>query len=92
MRTIGKPWDKAPAPLQGTDVFQEGEVYGFSAEQPVSLAELGVLRSAATVRDSGPASGPGWNGTRYAFTVRLSMRESVSGRCTWTSRNGCAAL
>ena len=80
MGTIGRPWDKTPAPPTRTDVLQEGDRYGFSTEQPVSPAELlGVLRSAATVRDSGPASGPGWNGTRYAFTVRLSARESLSG-------------
>lgn len=80
MGTIGKPWDKTAAPPPGTDILYEGDVYGFSTEQPVSPAELlGVLRSAATVRDSGPVSGPGWNGTRYAFIVRLSAQESISG-------------
>jgi hypothetical protein len=80
MGTIGKPWDKTAAPPPGTDVLYEGDVYGFSTEQPVSPAELlGVLRSAATVRASGPASGPGWNGTRYAFIVHLSVQVSVTG-------------
>jgi hypothetical protein len=31
----------------------------------------GVLRSAGTVREAGSASGPGWTGTRYVFTVRF---------------------
>jgi hypothetical protein len=38
-----------------------------------------VLRSAGTVREAGSASGPGWTGTRYAFTARLPRaRESLS--------------
>jgi hypothetical protein len=80
MGSIGKPWDKTTAPPPGTDVLYEGDVYGFSTEQPVSPAEvLGLLRSAATVRAGGPASGPGWNGTRYAFIVRISAQKSITG-------------
>jgi hypothetical protein len=80
LKAIGKPWDKTTAPLPGADVLPLGDLYGFSTEQPVSPAELlGVLRSGATVRDEGPASGPGWTGARYAFTVRLSAQVSVSG-------------
>jgi hypothetical protein len=76
----GKPWNKALVPPPGPGVLPLGESYGFSTEQPVSPAELlGVLRSAATVRDKGPASGRGWAGTRYAFTAHLGARESVSG-------------
>jgi hypothetical protein len=57
------------------------DLYGFVTDRPVSPAELsGVLRSAGTVRDEGSASGPGWTGTRYAFTARFAgARESVSG-------------
>jgi hypothetical protein len=77
---IGKAWDKAPIPPAGT-VAMPGGPYGFSTAQPVSPAELvGVLRSAGTVRDEGPASGPGWTGAKYAFTARLDRgKESVSG-------------
>jgi hypothetical protein len=76
----GKPWNKALVPPPGPGVLPLGESYGFSTEQPVSPAELlGVLRSAATVRDEGSASGRGWAGTRYAFTAHLGARESVSG-------------
>jgi hypothetical protein len=79
--TTGKPWNKAPVPPSGADVMPPGDVYGFVTDQPVSPAELsGVLRSAAVVRDGGAASGPGWTGTRYAFTARfLNAREYVSG-------------
>ena len=77
---LGKPWNKAPAPAPAADVLPTGDLYGFSSEQPVSPAELlGALRSAATVRDQGSASGPGWTGTSYAFTARLSARELLSG-------------
>jgi hypothetical protein len=30
---------------------------------------LSLLKSAGTVTDEGPASGPGWTGTKYGFTV-----------------------
>jgi hypothetical protein len=78
----GKPWDKAPIPPAGADVLPGQDLEGFSAERPVSPAALlGVLRSAATVRVVGPASGPGWTGTEYAFTarVRFEVERIVSG-------------
>jgi hypothetical protein len=76
-----EPWDKAPVPPSGASALPVGDLYGFVSDWPISPDELrGVLwRSAATVRDAGPASGPGWTGTRYAFTVRLSPRSSLSG-------------
>jgi hypothetical protein len=39
---------------------------GILPEDPGNL--LALLRSATEVRDAGPASGPGWTGTRYTFT------------------------
>ena len=79
--TIAKPWDKAPAPPPAENVLPASDLYGFVSDQPVSPDELRVvlLRSTATVRDAGPASGPGWVGTRYTFTTRLSARSSLSG-------------
>jgi hypothetical protein len=80
--TLGKPWNKAPIPPPGTDVFPGAELHGAAVERPVSPTELlGVLRSAATVRKVGPASGPGWIGTKYAFTTRPrpGRAETVSG-------------
>jgi hypothetical protein len=79
--TMSKPWDKAPVPSASTDGMAGDGSYGFISDQPVSPAELsGVLRSAGTVRDEGPASGLGWTGTRYTFTARFpGERESVTG-------------
>jgi hypothetical protein len=76
---FGKPWNKSPVPPAGA--MPGYDVYGFVTDQPVRPAELsGVLRSAGTVREAGTASGPGWTGTRYAFTARFpGARESVSG-------------
>lgn len=77
--SAGKPWDKAPVPA--ASALPLGDLYGFVSDWPVSPDELrAVLRqSAATARDAGPASGPGWTGSRYAFTARLSPRSSLSG-------------
>jgi hypothetical protein len=77
---FGRPWNKSPVP-PARGAMPGSDVYGFVSDQPVRPAELsGVLRSAGTVRQAGPASGPGWTGTRYAFTARFpAARESVSG-------------
>ncbi len=76
-----KPWNESPVPSAGADVMPGYDVYGFATDQPVTPAELsGVLRSAGTLREAGSVSGPGWTGTRYAFTARFpGARESVSG-------------
>lgn len=76
---LGKPWNKSPVPPGGARPGYD--VYGYATDHPVSPAELsGVLRSAGTVRDVGSASGPGWTGTRYAFTARFpAAYETVSG-------------
>jgi hypothetical protein len=76
---FGKPWNKSPVPSAGA--MPGYDVYGFVSDQPVRPVELSaVLRSAGTVREVGPVSGPGWTGTRYAFTARFpGAQESVSG-------------
>ncbi len=72
--TPGKPWDKSPIPPPGADALPGQDLSGFSGWRPVSPAALlGVLRSAATVRDEGPAAGPGWTGTKYGFTACPSV-------------------
>jgi hypothetical protein len=79
--TLGKPWDKAPVPPVAADGIPPGyEIFGFVTDRPISPAELsGALRSAGTVREAGSASGPGWTGTRYAFTVRFPEgRQSLT--------------
>jgi hypothetical protein len=64
------------------------DLQGYDAERPISPAVLlTVLRSAATVRVVGPASGPGWTGTEYAFTAGpiywenadVAIKEDVTG-------------
>ena len=81
MRSIAKPWDKAPVPPASDAILGDGP-YGFVTDQPISPAEFSgvVQRSAGTLRDAGPASGPGWTGTKYAFTARFpGWLETVTG-------------
>ena len=77
---LGEPWNKSPVP--SATAMPGYDVYGFATDQPVSPAELSaVLRSAGTtVREAGPTSGPGWTGSRYAFSARFpAAYETVSG-------------
>jgi hypothetical protein len=77
---LGKPWDEAPIPAPGTDVLPGSALRGNAFEQPVSPAELlGVLGSAAVVRYVGPASGPGWTGSKYAFTAHPRPDVTIAG-------------
>jgi hypothetical protein len=79
--TLGKPWNVAPVPPARASEMPGGGSYGFVSDQPVSPGELsGLLRSGGTAHDAGPASGPGWTGTRYTFTALLSGGQgAVSG-------------
>jgi len=92
--TIGKPWNKAPLPPVLEDGIPPGyEVYGFVTDRPVSPAELtGVLRSAGTVRDEGPASGPGWTGTKYAFTTRFPHARASLTATVYVDQQGRVRL
>jgi hypothetical protein len=38
---------------------------------------LALLQSATDVRETGPASGPGWTGTAYSFTVATTLNGPV---------------
>ncbi len=77
---FGKPWNKSPVPLAGADARPGYDAYGFVTDQPVSPAEVGAMLRSAGVREEGATSGPGWTGTRYAFTARFPRaRESVTG-------------
>jgi hypothetical protein len=71
----GKPWveTRVTRSLLAPDQFHGVFVNGFNGDQPIDPgALLGLLKSAASVRDEGPASGPGWTGTKYAFTARAT--------------------
>jgi hypothetical protein len=77
-----EPWDKSPAEAGASAAMPPGVAFGFASDQPVSPSALTVVLRApgAAVRRSGPASGPGWAGTGYAFTASLyGGRESVTG-------------
>ena len=77
--SVGKPWDEAPIPAPDTRASPGSELRGNTFEQPISPAELlGVLRSAAAVRYVGPASGPGWTGSKYAFTAHPAGSPAVT--------------
>jgi hypothetical protein len=77
--SVGKPWNEAPIPAPDTRASPGSELRGNTFEQPISPAELlGVLRSAAAVRYVGLASGPGWTGSKYAFTAHPAGSPAVT--------------
>jgi hypothetical protein len=62
---------------------------GFDSQQAVDPGALiALLRSAGTVTREGPASGPGWTGTRYGFTVATSGRVSSVTGTVYVDRQG----
>jgi hypothetical protein len=68
----GKSWVKMTElrPTAANPVkLVAGGVLAVAQANPQSL--LAMLESAGTVRDEGPASGPGWTGTEYSFTVTI---------------------
>ena len=77
----GKLWLESLLPPERDTGFDL--VRGFNGDEPIDpSALLGTLKSAASVQAGGPASGPGWTGTKYAFTERPKHAvtgETVSG-------------
>lgn len=76
-----KPWGEQRI-IPTSDLSAASLAWDYNSDQPVDPALLlGLLKSAATLRDEGPVSGPGWSGTRYAFVVRhpASIVESMTG-------------
>jgi hypothetical protein len=66
----GKTWmeGQIPPPLPPAIAGQPAAA-GFIGNEPIDPgALLGLLKSAGSVQAEGPASGPGWTGTKYAFT------------------------
>ena len=71
-----RPWSEAALyrPLTGKQLIVSP---GFDSQEAVDPGALiALLRSAGTVTKEGPASGPGWTGTKYRFTVATSGRVS----------------
>lgn len=69
--TTGKPWLKLPEVPQARRLVA-WELISVSGPEPVTQLNpqdlLASLKSASHVTKLGSASGPGWTGTRYAFT------------------------
>jgi hypothetical protein len=66
----GKTWleGRVPPPLPAA-IAGQAAAAGFTGNEPIDPgALLGLLKSAGSVRAEGQASGPGWTGTKYAFT------------------------
>jgi hypothetical protein len=71
----GKSWISAPlghepAILPNMQVRLLGRILPGSSEGVNPDDLLAALRSVSQVREIGPASGPGWTGTRYSFVVK----------------------
>jgi hypothetical protein len=66
----GRHWWRTPT----ASLRQLTSINGFIAATPQQM--LSAIKKAATVTVAGPASGPGWTGTRYAFRVSSAFRFS----------------
>lgn len=74
----GKHWARIPAACPG----QAAPIGGFTTATPQQM--LAEIKKAAKVTVAGPVSGPGWTGTRYAFSKttpaakkKLKLRGTV---------------
>lgn len=63
-----KPWDEFKIwPMTDAQIAISPQFAGDAVADPGAL--LSLLKSAGALTNEGPASGPGWTGTRYGFTV-----------------------
>ena len=62
----GRHWLRIPA----ASIVNLPAIGGFTTATPQQM--LTEIKEAATVTVAGPASGPGWTGTRYAFSATLN--------------------
>ena len=72
----GKHWARIPAACPG----QAAATGGFTTATPQKM--LAEIKKAARVTVAGPVSGPGWTGTRYAFsktTPAAKMKQTLRG-------------
>jgi hypothetical protein len=65
-------------------------VNGFTTATPQQM--LAEIKKAATVTVAGPASGPGWSGTRYAFSAAQRDGTRLSGTVTVDRQGRARAL
>ena len=86
--THGKYWQRVPtASLPPPPCCA---VNGFTTATPQQM--LAEIKEAATVTVAGPASGPGWTGTRYAFSATLRTGTTLSGTVTVDRQGRTRAL
>jgi len=72
-----RPWAQFPPgqALAGNALEVAGSGPGSAPPNPLTL--LGLLKKAGTVTNDGPASGPGWTGTKYRFSVTVGQSATV---------------
>jgi hypothetical protein len=74
----GKHWEEFPVEPPRPGVGPLTGIGNPSGEPTDPDTLLGSLKSAGSVQAEGPASGPGWTGTKYAFTLRPVKGATVS--------------
>jgi hypothetical protein len=80
-----RPWNEQPSQEPWNEQPTSGATlaWDYNADNPIDPAELlSLLKSAGDIRDEGPASGPGWSGTKYGFTVQNPVKIVQSDRGT----------
>lgn len=84
----GKHWLRIPI----ASILPVPAIGGFTTATPQQM--LAEIKKAATVTVAGPASGPGWTGTRYAFsaTVNPGTIVRLSGTVTVDRQGRARAL
>jgi hypothetical protein len=65
-------------------------INGFTAATPEQM--LTEVKEATTVSVAGPASGPGWTGTRYTYRETLKNQTTLSGTVTVDRQGRTRAL
>jgi hypothetical protein len=69
----GKHWQRQPA----ASIGDWGAINGFLTATPQQM--LSQIKQATKVTVVGPVSGPGWTGTRYAFSWGPAARQQMNG-------------
>jgi hypothetical protein len=83
---VGKSWQRAPSPTLWAPVTASRQLrltaglLSVAETSPQNL--LALLNSASQVSRQGSVSGPGWTGTRYAFSVTVAIGPAGSGQPT----------
>jgi len=72
----GRHWDRIPTASLG----QLPAINSLAADTPQQM--LAEIKKAGKVTVAGPASGPGWTGTRYAFTITPGSKIKLTGTVT----------